>query len=98
MILTLAGFAKSPDIATSMIHTLESVQVLNTVPGGGVMGGGVGVGGALVQPQAKEGSIQVQCCSYQLTNTLPPSLPHSLPPSLPLPLPPLSLIRWNLKR
>ena len=27
ILLTLAAFAKSPDIATSMIHTLESVQV-----------------------------------------------------------------------
>ena len=75
VLLTLAAFAKSPDIATSMIHTLESVQVgviseeiavfsfslefpmfqvLNTVSGVGVA-----VGGALVQPQANEGSIQV---------------------------------------
>ena len=64
VLLTLAAFAKSPDVAASMMHTLESVQVLNTVPGGGVMGGGVGGGGVLVQPQAKEGSIQVWCCIH----------------------------------
>ena len=29
VLLTLAAFARSPDIATSMIHTLESVQVHN---------------------------------------------------------------------
>ena len=34
VLLTLASFAKSPDIAASMIHTLESVQVRRGGVGG----------------------------------------------------------------
>lgn len=59
MLRTLASFARTPDIASSMIVTLENVQVLNTAPTGGVA-----MGGALAQRQAKEGSIQVSNIVY----------------------------------
>ena len=43
--------------------SVVTFQVLNTVPGVGVA-----VGGALVQPQAKEGSIQV--CTHTYTTSI----------------------------
>ena len=54
---TLATFALSPDIATSMWHTLEVTQVLNTQQRMGL--GGVGGGASYRQHLMKEGSIEV---------------------------------------
>lgn len=62
---TLAAFARSPEVAAPMWHTLEMAQVLNTSSssasgGGGGGGGGLGRGGGGGLTAAAEGSIQVE--------------------------------------
>ncbi len=54
---TLAAFARSPEIAASMWHTLELAQVLETARDGVV--GQIGGAGSFAQPHSREGSIQV---------------------------------------
>ena len=66
---TLATFALSPDIASSMWHTLEVTQVLNTQHRPTVGSGGMGVAGggaSYRQHMIKEGSIEVSGVYVQL--------------------------------
>lgn len=68
MFQTMAMFALSPEIASSMWHTLELAQVLNTQhhSHGCLVGGGVGVAGggtAYRHHMIQEGSIEV-CFLY----------------------------------